>query len=155
MAFFSIPNGTVPTCTTYSISGYISTNSGARTTLTTINNTLQNIYESALTATVQLSGAYTSTNLPAVYLPGSRTDINSSNEFSVIYCFFDAAYTKAARIVFRQTGSIIDCYQSQGLNWNSNVIGTGYNSASITDANVPSGSGGYGVSYISLSLIHI
>ena len=149
-AFLSIPNGTIPTCTPYSVSGYISTNSAARTTLTTINNTIQNIYDAALTATVQMSGPYAGTNVPAAYLPGSRSDISSSNEFNVIYCFFDSGYTKAARVVFRQTGSIIDCYQSQGLNWNSNVTFTGYNSATITDPNVPGGSGGYGVSYISI-----
>ena len=148
-AFLSIPNGTVPTCTTYSVSGYISTNSAARTTLATINITIQNIYEAALTATVQMSGAHVGSNVGAAYLPGSRSDINSSNEFSVIYCFFDSGYTKAARVVFRQTGSIIDCYQSQGLNWNFNATGT-YNSASITDANVPGGPSCYGVSYISI-----
>lgn len=57
-AFLSISNGTVPTCTTYSVSGYISTNSAARTTLATINITIQNIYEAALTATVQMNGAH-------------------------------------------------------------------------------------------------
>lgn len=149
-AHLLLPSGTVPNCRNYSVSGYISTNSAARTVLVSDNNILQNIYDNAQTATVQMSGPYVGSNFNATYMLGSRTDISLTNEFSVIYCFFDSGYTKAARVVFRQNGTTIDCYQSQGLNWNSNVTGTYYNTVPITDANVPTGGSGYGVSYISI-----
>jgi hypothetical protein len=150
-AHLLLPSGTVPNCRTYSVSGsYISTNSAARTTLISDNNILQNIYDNALTATVTMNGAAIGYNQNATYLLGSRTDISLTNEFSVIYCIYNDVYTKAAQITYRQNGTTIDCYQSAAMYWNGNLTNQYYPTISSSAIPNVSGSGGYGVVYVSI-----
>jgi hypothetical protein len=149
--FFSLPNGTVPLGKPYSTTwGYISTNSASRTTVipSSDNNAiLEHLYEAVLTSTAYMNGAYILADRAATYMNGSRTAI-LNNEFSVVYGYYDGTYVRSARVVFRKNGNVIDCYQSQGLYWTGNV--TEYNVATISDPNVTTGSGGYGVVQVTI-----
>ena len=149
-AYLSLPTGTVPTCKTYSVTGYISTNSASRTTLIGDNNNLQNIYDNALTATVVMNGIYINAISTAYYIPSSRTDISLTNEFSAVYGFFDGTYTKAAQITYRMNGNTIDVYQSNAMYWSGNVTSQYYSTSGMTASTI--GSGGYGA--YSLSIVY-
>ena len=148
-SFFNLPNGTVPQGRPYNTTNgtYISTNSVARTTIVTDSNLLENIYDSAMSATVTMNGDFIGYNATAVYMNDSRTNI-VNNEFSVLYCFFDGTYTKCARVHFRKNGNIIDCYQSARLYWTGNQ--TTYNIATVTGNDGYTGGSGYGVLYLSV-----
>jgi hypothetical protein len=151
-AHLLLPSGTVPNCRTYSVSGYISTNSAARTILVSNNNILQNIYDNALTATVIMNGGAIGFNATTSYLPGSRTDISLTNEFSILYSFFDGTYTKAAQITYRQNGSTIDCYQSAAMYWIGNYTGQYY--PTISSSALPNGSGPSVYGVLSVSIVY-
>lgn len=150
-AYFSLPNGTVPLGKPYSTTwGYISTSSGSRTELipSADNNPhIEHLYEAVLTSTAYMNGTYIGANQACTYMNGSRSAL-VNNEFSVVYGFFDGTYRKSARVVFRKNGNVIDVYQSQGLYWTGNV--TEYNVATISDPNVTTGSGGYGVVQVTI-----
>ena len=142
VSFFNLPNGTVPQGRNYSTTygTYISTDPNNRTTLCSDNNSLEAIWTGSITSTATTNGPYMGV-FGAVYMDGSRSQI-INNEFNVVYKIFNSGYTKACRIVFRRINGIIDCYQSQGLNWNYDA--TTFNT-SPTDGAVPTGANGYGL----------
>ena len=148
-SFFNLPSGTVPQGRSYNtVSGtYISTNSAARTTFISDNNSLESIYDTVMNATVTMNGTFIGSNQNATYMSGSRSFIDS-NEFNVLFSFFDGTYTKAGRVHFRQNGNIIDCYQSARIYWTGNV--TTYNISTATGNDAYAGASGYGVVYLSI-----
>jgi len=148
--FFNLPNGTVPQGRSYNtVSGtYISTNSAARTTFISDNNSLESIYDTVMNATVTMNGDFIGSNQASTYMPESRTYIDN-NEFNVLFKHFDGSYTKAARVHFRKNDNIIDCYQSARLYWTGNV--TTYNIATVTGNDTTwIGAAGYGIVYLSI-----
>jgi len=133
---------------------YLSVDPNARTPLISESVSLENIYDSVLTATIAMNGNWIGSWTSAKYLSNSRTPI-LDNQFSVVYAIIGGGSAKCVTIIFRLLNNMIDMYQSNAFFYKAEVNDysqTTYEPKFADDFGTPVGIGssGYGVVYFSI-----